>query len=157
MNKKSMIIGGIIVFILLTVVVGIMFTVKFLSSFKEEVTEAIPTPTIVLPTVSENIIVELTSKNDNKAVRLKIKGITSDIDSIEYELTYLTGSGLPRGVLGKIMISSGETEITRDDIVLGTCSSGKCAYDTGVTSIDLSLKFNSSKGQTSVFRKTYSL
>lgn len=115
-----------------------------------------PTPTVALPTVSPDVVVELTSKNGNREVILKISGVPSNITSIEYELTYMTGAGLPKGVLGKITLAAGENEVTRDDIVLGTCSSGHCVYDTGVTSIDLALKFNSDSGA-SVFTKTYSL
>ena len=121
----------------------------------KEVATPIPTPTVVLPTVTDDIKVELTSKNNNRIVVLKISGIAKDMNSIEYELTYLTGDRLPRGVLGKITLS-GESQIVRDDIVLGTCSSGKCVYDTGVESIDLSLKFNSQKG-VSVYRKSFPL
>lgn len=149
--KKIIIFSVILVVVVVLIMLGIRFN---MSSKKEEVVE-VPTPTAVaLPTISENIVVELTSKNNNRVVKLGIKGLAADIESIDYELTYMTGSGLPRGVLGKINLK-GEKEIIRDDIVLGTCSSGKCAYDTGVTSVDLSLKFNSSNGESSVFQKTY--
>ncbi len=144
-----------IVAILAVVIIILILTLKSLFSGKSDESELIPTPTVALPTVSNNIKVNLTALAGNKAVRLNIKGITSDMESIEYELTYITGGGLPRGVLGKITLK-GEKEITRDDIVLGTCSSGKCAYDTGVTSVNLSLKFNTNSGA-SIFQKTYSL
>ena len=66
----------------------------------------------------------------------------------------MTGAGLPKGVLGKIALDEGEREVVRDDIVLGTCSSGHCVYDTGVTGIDLTLKFNSDQGA-SIYRNTF--
>jgi hypothetical protein len=84
-----------------------------------------------------------------------VAGLSKNIESVEYELTYTTGAGLPRGVIGKIS-TKGASEISRDDIVLGTCSSGKCVYDLGVTSVDLSLKFNTNEGS-SVYRKNYQL
>lgn len=149
---KKIIVGLVIIL----VVIGIFWGIKNKFSKKIDVAEIIPTPSVVLPTISEDITVELTAKNNNRVVKLRIGGLTADIESIEYELTYLTGTGLPRGVLGKINLS-GEKEIIRDDIVLGTCSSGRCVYDTGVTSVDLSLKFNSSSGISSVFQKTYPL
>lgn len=151
MMKKLLLITAI----LSAVIIILILAVKSLFSGKEEERGVIPTPTIVLPTVSDSVKVNLTPLSSNKAVKLKIKGLTSDMKSIEYELTYITGGGLPRGVLGKINLK-GEKEITRDDIVLGTCSSGKCAYDTGVTSVNLSLKFNTATGA-SIFQKTYSL
>lgn len=150
---KKIIIPGVIVILIFA---GIFAFKIVTSSNNKEIVEEIPTPTIALPTISSDILVSLKSKLDNKAVALTIKGLPSSIESVEYELTYTTGGGLPRGVLGKITVRDGEKEISRDDIVLGTCSSGKCVYDTGVTSIDLSLKFNSPDGS-SVFRNTYPL
>ncbi len=152
MNKKVIVIISVLVGLL---ILGFL-TTRFLSFGKKEPVEIIPTPTTALPTISEDTSVNLMPLSGNKAVKLQIKGITSDIDTIEYELTYMASGGLMRGVLGKITLK-GEKEITRDDIVLGTCSSGRCVYDIGVTSVDLALKFNSNTGEAKVFRKTYSL
>lgn len=149
---KKIIVGIIVIIVIAGLGLGAS---KFISSSKKPDPEITPTPTVVLPTISDSIVVKLTSKNSNRVLELKIKGLNSDVKFVEYEITYLTGSGLPRGVLGKIN-TSGESELTRDDIVLGTCSSGKCVYDQGVTKVDLSLKFNSSGGS-SVFQKSYSL
>lgn len=150
---KKIIIGAIILLVVISS--GVLIKTKILSTQKEEEKEIAPTPTIVLPTVSENIIVDLIAAPNKQSVTLKIKGLTPDIQSIEYELTYITGAGIPRGVLGKIVLN-GEKEIVRDNIVLGTCSSGKCVYDTGVTNVNLSLKFNTSSGS-SVYQKSYTL
>lgn len=150
---KKLIIG--IAILVLLIGGGIVLKIKLQSQNKQQELESIPTPTIVLPTVSENIIVSLTAASNKQSVILKIKGLTPDIESIDYELTYMTGAGLPRGVLGKIVLH-GEEEIIRGDIVLGTCSSGKCVYDTGVTKVDLSLKFNTSSGS-SIYQKSYTL
>jgi len=146
----------LIVVIVLLISIGLIFYLKnrFISTSEDEV--IIPTPTVVLPTVSENIKVNLLPRNNNKSVDLSIEGLTSDISSIEYELTYQTGVGLPRGMLGTIKLK-GEKNINKTDITLGTCSSGNCVYDTGVTSVNLSLKFNFSNGQSSVFQESYSL
>jgi len=153
MRKKFIIwIGSAVVLLILAVIGG--WTYKSLT--KQNVIEEVPTPTIVLPTVSEDIKVDLKAKNGNKVVDLKISGIPADIETIEYELTYTTGTGLPRGVLGKITTDR-KSNVTRNDIDLGTCSRGKCVYDVGVTAVSLSLKFNSTSGQSSVFQKTYPL
>jgi hypothetical protein len=145
----------IIIIALLVLLISGFLLIKSRLTTTEEAVETIPTPTIALPTVSDNIQIDLIARSDNQAVTIKIKGLTSDIESIEYELTYITGAGLPRGVLGKIKLT-GEKEVTRDDVVLGTCSSGKCAYDTGVKEVNLSLKFNTPQGN-KIFQKTYSL
>ena len=145
----------IIIIALLVLLISGFLLIKSRLTTTEEAVETIPTPTIALPTVSDNIQIDLIARSDNQAVTIKIKGLTSDIESIEYELTYITGAGLPRGVLGKIKLT-GEKEVTRDDVVLGTCSRGKCAYDTGVKEVNLSLKFNTPQGN-KIFQKTYSL
>lgn len=150
MKKISIILGAVII-IAVIVLVGW----KFKSSSVTNVTQDVPTPTVAFPTVSDDIKVALLPKDGNKAVLLTVEGIPADVDNVEYELTYQTGAGLPRGVLGKIK-TDGSGSIRRDDIVLGTCSSGHCAYDSGVTSLDLSLKFNSGDSS-KVFHKTYSL
>lgn len=153
MRKKAILWISIAVAVIILAVVG-GWTYKSLTT--KNTPAEIPTPTVALPTVSENIKVSLTAKNGNKVVDLSITGIPPDIDTIDYELTYTTGAGLPRGVLGKISVN-GQSSVTRNDIDLGTCSRGKCVYDVGVTSIDLALKFNSTSGQSSVFQKTYPL
>ena len=152
MNKKII----IAVIIAVLVILGVISAVSLKSLFTKQSPEEVPTPTVALPTVSESIKVDLTAKNGNKVVDVKIDGVPADSDTIEYELTYTTGAGLPRGVLGKIK-TEGKSSITRNDIDLGTCSRGRCVYDTGVTSINLSLKFNSTSGNSSVFQKTYPL
>lgn len=149
---KKLLIGLIVIAII--VIITVIGLRMILGGNKEEL-GILPTPTVAFPTISDNIMVDLTAKNENRAVVLKIKGLTDDIDSIQYELTYTTGNGLPRGVLGKITVK-GEKEIIRDDIVLGTCSSGRCVYDTGVKEINLSLKFNMASGP-KVFQKKYIL
>lgn len=145
----------VIVTVIVIIVAIIILIVKFKSGTKTENPAVEASPTIALPTVSESVKVDLQSKNDKKAVKLTVSGLSNNIESVEYELTYTTGGGLPRGVLGKIS-TKGAAEISRDDIVLGTCSSGKCVYDSGVTSVDLSLKFNTLEGS-SVYRKNYQL
>lgn len=144
----------ILIVLLIVIIAGFGFVV-FSANKKDSSEEEDSKPTIALPTVTDNVKVDLSTKENNKVVVLKISGIPSGIELVEYEITYTTGDALPRGVLGKITVS-GEKEILRDDIVLGTCSSGKCVYDQGVTEVNLSLKFNSSSGS-SVFHKTYPL
>lgn len=124
------------------------------SSSKKDNVQVMPTPKSALPTISEDIKVSLSASQNNTIVVLTIGDIPGKYTSIEYELTYLTGAGLPRGVLGKIRLD-GESQVTRD-ITLGTCSNDRCVYDQGVEEINLSLKFSSDQGS-SIFQKTYPL
>lgn len=149
---KKIIIG----FILIALIIVLFIFFRLNKSSVPEGTDIIPTPTIILPTIGSDVLVNLKAKPDKRAVVLNIKGIPSDIQSIEYEMTYTTSAGLIRGINGIIKLK-GEKEITRDDLTLGSCSSGgKCSYDEGVKSLDLSLKFNS-PSNSSVYRNTFTL
>lgn len=78
----------------------------------------------------------------------KAEGITH----IEYELSYEAdsaggssedgdGSGrITRGVAGEDTIDSDQSSYTSKALDLGSCSSGTCRYDKGVTSVHLLLK-----------------
>lgn len=147
-NNKPLIIGGIV--IALVVVGGLVW--KFVLSEK-----ALPVQEeeeVMLPQVDPSVEVAVAARSDKKAVTLRVANIPSDTESIEYELSYNTAEGLPKGALGKITLK-GESSIERE-ILLGTCSRNVCRYDEGVTRIDLVLRFNSAKGA-SQFQKSYDL
>ncbi|TAL80253.1 MAG: hypothetical protein EPN88_01390 [Bacteroidetes bacterium] len=149
---------AILIVLVVIIVIGIILYIlwqKTMSSGTQE-PEVTPVPTTVLPTVSDNVKAELTVSPGKKDVSLKIEGFAAETESIEYELRYMTGAGLPRGVNGKITLN-GEKEIARNNITLGSCSTGgKCTYDEGVTSIDVTLKFNAATGS-SIYQKTFPL
>ena len=146
----------IIIALIIVIIIVVFLILRFQFSQKQEIGDITPTPSVILPTISDNITVALSARSDRKAVVLTIKGLTPDIQSIDYEMTYTTEGGLVRGINGIIKLK-GEKEITRDDLTLGSCSTGgKCTYDEGVTEIDLSLRFNT-PSSSSIFRKTYSL
>ena len=114
-----------------------------------------PTPTASLPLIDEKVEVTLTPRYDKKAVVLRVAKIPEGVTSIDYELSYETGEGLPRGVLGTIRLEEGKKSVERE-ILLGTCSRNVCVYDTGVKKVNLVLKFNSPQGS-SQFQKEYEL
>jgi len=148
MKKKSiLIIAGLIILL------G-GFLVKWRGGGKTEVAPS-PTTSIALSEVSEDVEVNLTSRYDKKAVILTISQIAPETTSIDYELSYETAKGLPRGVLGTLHLKGGEEKAERE-ILLGTCSRNVCVYDEGVKKVNLVLKFNSSSGS-SQFQKEYEL
>lgn len=100
-----------------------------------------------------SVVVDLTPRSDGKAVNLTVSNVPAGTDSIEYEISYDNDKGLRKGANGKITVK-GEKEISRNDILFGTCSKSVCTYDTGVTSVSLTLRFTTTKG-VSVFTKDY--
>jgi hypothetical protein len=152
-NKTALIAGLVIVFL---VILGGAFFV-----FKKSSNKPVASPSDDggiaqqnLPPVDSSVVVNLSARADNKAVKLSIAKIPSGTDTIEYELSYTTGAGLPKGAIGKIDVT-GKTDIDRD-VLLGTCSKNVCTYDAGVTKVSLVLKFNSAKGA-SQFSKDFPL
>jgi len=148
-NKKTLIAA---VVVLLVVLVGGLLVVR--GSNKSQPV-ASPTPkNLDLPDVDPAVAVDLKAAKDNRSVVLTVSNIPPGTETIEYELSYLTGEGLPKGALGKISLG-GESEVERD-ILFGTCSRNTCTYDTGVTSVKLVLVFNHPDGD-SKFVKNYPL
>lgn len=150
-NKNLLIAAGVILVVL---IVG--FFVLNLSKGKKAMTdkeEVLPQQE-ALPTVDSNVSVDLTADKAKQQVTLTIDGIPSGTESIEYELSYNAEGDIPKGVIGTIPVE-GESSVERD-ITLGTCSSGTCVYDKGVSSINVSLKFQTSAGA-SLFEKEFEI
>lgn len=89
---------------------------------KEEIIKELP--------IEERPFVSLTPRADGHEFHLAVSNIPRVADSLEYELVYKVASGVTQGVPGTVKLS-GKTSIERD-LLLGTCSSGKCRYDEGV-------------------------
>lgn len=106
--------------------------------------KATPTPGQITKELSSEELpsVRLIPRADKRELTLEIKNI-KNVDSIEYELTYLS-KGLSRGVVGTISLS-GESSITRK-ILLGTCSRSVCKYDEGITDGMLTLRLRGPEG-----------
>ena len=148
-NKTTVLIIGLLVIV--SLVVGIFVWKKITTPVLPPIEEE----EVKLPEVDSSVSVSLTPRADNKAVNLSVGGIPKGTESIEYELSYDTSAGLPKGALGKIKLTGSEKAIDRE-ILLGTCSRNVCKYDEGVTKIDLVLRFNTRDGS-SQFQKSYDL
>lgn len=152
MNKKLLLIAIGTLFILLF---GAFLVKNALFSKSENKPDVSPTPVVVFPTVTDDVVVTLTATAGKRAVSLKISQVPKGTEMVEYEMKYLTGSGLIHGLSGTIRLAQGEESIEREDLTLGSCSSGgKCTYDEGVTSIDVVIKFTGSFGS-SIFQKSF--
>ena len=101
--------------------------------------------TEALPTVDSSVTVNLKADKLKHEVTLSISGVPQGTTKIDYEMSYLAQGDLPKGVIGSIDVA-GKSSVEKSGITLGTCSSGACSYDKGVTSIKVSLKFNSDSG-----------
>jgi len=90
-----------------------------------------------VPTITDSQLgLSLTAEDNDQKVLIQINN-TNDIQSIDYQLSYTSTGNIPRGILGSFNINQGQP--ASQEIVLGTCSD-VCHYDTGVTSVQLTLK-----------------
>ena len=149
-NKTALISSAVVLLLVLT---GGGLLVKKLTT-RPQTRPVAEEEETTLPEADASIAVDLKARADKRAVILDVANIPSGTLSVEYELSYLTGTGLPKGALGKVDLQ-GKTELSRE-ILLGTCSKSVCTYDEGVTSVNLVLRFNHPDGA-SQFSKEYPL
>ncbi len=144
-NKNMLIVGGVI---LLLVVVGLFLTKSRNGADTDQTMEEDVLPDVeILPTVADTVKVDIKADAKKQEATLTINGVPVDTESIEYELSYeslIDGEKVPKGVIGTIEFD-GKEPVSRK-ITLGTCSSGTCKYDKGITSIKASLKFTGTYG-----------
>lgn len=140
---------ALLVVMVLIVLAGGVTGYYFLSS-KKPPTTAIPTEQTeeeVVPTIKpDEIGLKLVSRSDKKAVKFVIENV-SGITNIEYELTYLASGDIPRGIIGNVEVSAKDKTIESKYIDLGSCSSGRCKYDEGVTSVKFVFKITKEDGK----------
>jgi len=128
----------------------------------------LPTPTPAPPKLVEIEVkdrpnISLTPRSDGHELTLKISNISSLINQIEYEITYLATDDnleIEKGASGIIETEELSTGKSERKILLGTesCTNGcKYKYDTGVRGGKLSLVFSLKNGQMSIFESPFIL
>jgi len=76
----------------------------------------------------------------------------SDYQQLTYIISYQT-NGKSEGITGNIALN-GTSEVKREDLILGTCSSGgTCIYHSGITSIDLTIILSKGDEQTLITKQ----
>lgn len=107
---------------------------------------------------AEELGLTITPSSDKKKVKFGIEH-PQGIKSIEYSLTYEADStsqeieegGEPRvqrGITGETEIKTDSKPYESEFLDLGSCSKNVCRYDTGVNSVELTLKIVKSDGKT---------
>lgn len=152
-NKLALI--GISAVLVVGVIAGFIF---FQNSKKTE--EIVDDGTIEEQAIEispEDIGLVLTPNSNNTEVVMMIND-TSKFSSFEYEMNYdaeVDGEIVPRGAIGSGEVEDGKP--IKREITIGTCSSGKCKYDTGVTKISFIIRLNLKDGQTGIVKKDLDL
>ena len=112
-----------------------------------------------IQTLSPDVLgLTITASPDKKKVKFAVAH-PDGIKSLEYSLTYEADSTaqeiseggekrVQRGITGEQKIESDKKPYESDFLDLGSCSKNVCRYDTGVKSIDLTLKIVKTDGKT---------
>ena len=148
LNKKSYIIGAVLLVLLTTVffVFGRKQAPKEIINETSEIEE-------LIPTIDSSVKVSLDSVAGSKELLLKVDNLPSNTQSVDYELSYQTAQQGLQGVIGTI---TNEKDSFEKKLTLGTCSSGTCVYHQVVGKIKLTLKFTGGYGE-KIFGKEYEI
>lgn len=154
MFKNKNVQTGLIIFLVIAILGGGYFFVAGKSKTKKEPV-ATQTQDVITSLTAEALGLSMEMSPDNKKVRIIIDN-AKDIKIIEYQITYeadataqeLSEGGedrVARGITGEAKVKSGSFESEWLD--LGSCSKNVCKYDTGVTSLELTLKITKKDGK----------
>ena len=145
-QKKILVIGGVVLVVL--AIGGYFLFSKKTTSVPVEQKAVVEEEQAVIPTIApEDLDLTFTARSDSKAVKFTISN-TAGIQSVDYEISYLAKGDIPRGAIGHLDVKPSEKTVSTNYIDLGTCSSGKCKYDEGVTEVKLLLKIVKDDGKT---------
>ena len=150
-KNKFVLIGAVVVLVILIAVYFFVFG-KAKNETETKVPSTVEEEAIVMQ--PEDIGLELSASKGNKEVEMKISDV-SKFSSFEYEMNYdavIDGETVARGAIGSGEVKSGDTSITRS-ITIGTCSAGKCKYDSGVTKVSFLRRLNLKTGETAIVQK----
>jgi|SRR6185369_7958894 len=162
-NRKVQIILGVVV-VLVVLLGGYAYMNKRAQSNTEPSDEEMQQ--VVEKLSPDEIGLKVTANPAKKAVKFAIDKL-SGIKSIEYQLTYEADSTaaeqseggearVQRGITGESKITSNDT-YESPWLDLGSCSKNVCRYDTGVKSVDLTLKVVKDDGKTYEVEKMFNL
>ncbi|MDO8621235.1 MAG: hypothetical protein Q7R31_03055 [Candidatus Levybacteria bacterium] len=146
-NKKLIVVLGV------SIVLVLAGGGYFLLSGKNTAPAPTTSATSQVQDVSEQAIPTLTpsdlglslTANSNTTKVTMVLTKTSDVSTIDYELSYTAKGDIPRGIIGQVIVKPGKS--VSQEITLGTCSD-VCHYDQDVTGINLVLKITKTNGKT---------
>ncbi len=136
-NNRNLIIVGVIVLILL-VGGGVFLATKK----SPNTTTSVQQSEVILTLSPLDIGLSLTMGSDGKRVIMEITK-TEGLTSIDYQLSYTSKGGIPRGAIGTADIKGNNI---KKEIILGTCSD-VCHYDQDVSNIKVILKVTKTDGK----------
>ncbi len=155
MNKKVLIISGIVLLVLV-VLGGVLLFVNNNASDPEDSPN--PFNENLIEMSAEDVGLTLSSQQNNQQIVMEITKL-DEVDSFEYELSYdavENGEVVSRGTFGSGPNPDEKgSSIIKRVMDLGTCSAGKCKYDKGVGEVVLSLRINLKNGEVGIIEEVF--
>jgi len=145
-NKMVLIAAGVVVVILILGVVAMLVLGKGSNNAANQTSNQDQTAP-VLTLQPADIGLAFVPASDMQRGTMTITK-TSDISSVDYQLTYtaiVSGQPVARGTIGHADVKTPGQEITQQ-MVFGTCSD-VCHYDTGITDVKLIIKVTKTDGK----------
>lgn len=140
-NKKFVLAAGIV--IILVIFLGLFFlSGKSSTNQNNQDTTVLPTQ-IPVPTITaDSLGLTLKAGVPGKTVIVELTSVAG-ISAIEYELSYTSKGGIPRGAIGQLDLTK---KPVKKEITLGTCSD-TCHYDEDVSNIKIVLRITKDDGK----------
>jgi hypothetical protein len=146
-NKKAVIAAGIVVLILIFGLVLFLVSSKGSNSTTDQTANVGPAQIPILILQPADIGLSFVPDSNMQKGTMTITK-TSDITSVDYQLTYtaiVTGEPVARGTIGHVDVKTKGQEISQQ-MVFGTCSD-VCHYDNGIADVKLIVKVTKTGGK----------
>jgi len=104
-----------------------------------------PVATIAPEALGFTLAMATTGQSAGHAIDVTVSNLTG-LKSIDYEFTYMYSGDLNQGGFGHFDIKSGQSNV-KQEIILGTCSSGVCRYDANPSHFKITLDITKTDGK----------
>ena|SRR5258708_32461525 len=155
-NKNVII--GIVIFVVIIIIAAGGFLLLSKSNLHSQQAQTQSQDTPVLQKLSsDDLGLTLSASDDKKKIKFSITKL-ADIREIEYEITYDANASsqelaqgsdtrVSRGITGDVKVNGGQSSYDSPMLDLGSCSRNVCHYDTGVTTVKMTLKLTKGSGK----------
>lgn len=146
-NKIVLVAAGVVVVVLVLGAIAFLVLGKSSNSANSQTVAAEPTPIPVLTLQPADIGLSFTPDANLQRGTMTITK-TSDIASVDYQLTYtalVSGQPVSRGTIGHADVKTPGQTISQQ-MVFGTCSD-VCHYDSGIGDVKLVVKVTKTDGK----------
>lgn len=151
MQNKGLIIALGVLILVIVSGLGIYYVASSRNTATKKAAQSVIQQDAPVPTLSpDDIGLTLALAQDGQSAGHAIDmGITkiSDIKGVDYDFSYTYGDNLQQGGFGHLDVKPGDSTL-KQEIVLGTCSSGHCRYDANPTHFQVTLRIAKSDGKT---------